>query len=119
MRNPARFAHDADMIGADADRIRSLIVQLRLLHAQTLAVRVGARCDGGSPALDCMDAAAAGIIDTISDLDRNPARVPRWGEGRMNRRFCSVERGVGGFLPPFRCDPLPKVSLWVHEADPD
>ena len=34
----------------------------------------------------------------------------------MNRRFCLVERGVGRFLPSLRRDPLPKISLRVHES---
>src|SRR6185295_5796167 len=34
----------------------------------------------------------------------------------MNWRFCLVERGVGCFLPPLWRDPLPKVSLRVHES---
>src|SRR5580765_5220929 len=34
----------------------------------------------------------------------------------MNWRFCLVERGVGRFLPPLWRDPLPKVSLRVHES---
>ena len=35
----------------------------------------------------------------------------------MNRRFCSFERGVGCFLPALRRNPLPKISLWIHESD--
>src|SRR6476469_4881812 len=54
---------------------------------------------------------------SAAHVDGEPALFARWRQGRMDWRILPIKRRVGGFLPPFLCDSLTKITLRIHEPN--